>query len=68
VKTLTLEHVQKEMDEKNIILHAKTRRIIMEEAPEAYKDVHEVVKPIIGEQLAELVAHSEPLFVLYYLI
>jgi len=64
VKTLTLEHVQKEMDEKNIILHAKTRRIIMEEAPEAYKDVHEVVKPIIGEQLAELVAHSEPLFVL----
>ncbi len=64
VKTLTLEHVQKEMDEKNIILHAKTRRIIMEEAPEAYKDVHEVVKSIIGEQLAELVVHSEPLFVL----
>lgn len=64
VKTLTLEHVQKEMDERHIILHAKTRRIIMEEAPEAYKDVHEVVKPIIGEQLAELVAHSEPLFVL----
>jgi len=64
VKTLTLEHVQKEMEEKSILLRAKTRRIIMEEAPEAYKDVNEVIKPITGEQLATLIAYSEPLLVL----
>jgi tRNA-splicing ligase RtcB len=63
LKEISLEKVYNEMERNDIVLLSNSRRIIREEAPEAYKDVNEVVKPIIENSLAALVARSKPLLV-----
>ncbi len=64
LKQISFEKVIREMQENKIILMARDKRIVREEAPNAYKDVDEVIKPILYYRLANLVAKSEPLIVI----
>ena len=64
LKQISFEGVVREMQENKITLMAKDKRIVREEAPDAYKDVDEVIKPILYYRLANLVAKSEPLIVI----
>ena len=64
LKEITFEKVRYEMNQSNIVLMSKNKRIVREEAPEAYKDVNEVVIPIEENSLAKRVAYSKPLLVI----
>jgi tRNA-splicing ligase RtcB len=64
LKEIAFDKVQYEMEQSGIILLSADRRIIREEAPEAYKNVDEVIVPIEKNNLAERVAHSRPLLVI----
>ncbi len=64
LKEITFEKVRYEMNQSNIILMSKNKRIVREEAPEAYKDVNEVIVPIEENSLAKRVAYSRPLLVI----
>jgi len=64
LKEITFEKVRYEMSQSNIILMSNNKRIVREEAPEAYKDVNEVVIPIEENGLAKRVAYSKPLLVI----
>ncbi len=64
LKKIKFEKVRYEMNQSNIILMANNRRVVREEAPEAYKDVNEVIIPIEENGLAKKVAYSRPLLVI----
>ncbi len=64
LKRISFEEVLEEMSKENIVLIAKNRRIAREEAPEAYKEINEVIKPIEANGLARKVVRSKPLFVI----
>ncbi len=64
LKKIKFEKVRYEMNQSNIILMANDRRVVREEAPEAYKDVNEVIIPIEENGLAKKVAYSRPLLVI----
>ena len=64
LKKIKFEKVRYEMNQSNIILMANNRRVVCEEAPEAYKDVNEVIIPIEENGLAKKVAYSRPLLVI----
>lgn len=64
LKQITFEEVLNEMNKAGITLLAGNRRIVREEAPEAYKDINEIIKPIEYNGLAERVAHSKPILVI----
>ncbi|MBN2135855.1 MAG: RtcB family protein [Acidobacteria bacterium] len=49
---------------KGIILHAENMKTIKEEAPQAYKDIDEVIKVVTGAGLSKKVARVIPLAVL----
>ncbi|MFQ5454444.1 MAG: RtcB family protein, partial [Candidatus Zixiibacteriota bacterium] len=55
------EKVIRELQEKNIYLQAKSRRIISEEAPDAYKDIDRVVEISHRAGIAHKVARLVPL-------
>ena len=62
--TIDSEKLMKELEEKGIIVHAKTPNILSEEAPDAYKDVDEVIKLTSGANLARPVARVRPIVVI----
>ncbi len=64
LKQITFEMVLGEMNNAGIKLIAANKRIAREEAPEAYKDINEVIKPIEENGLARKVAHSKPILVI----
>ena len=51
----------KELDRKGIIVMAASKKGLVEEAPEAYKDVREVVDVVHNAGLAKKVARMRPL-------
>ena len=55
--------LEAELAAKGITVHAKTRNILSEEAPQAYKDVDEVIRLTAGAGLARPVARLRPLAV-----
>lgn len=63
VRELTVAHVREELQEKGIIVKAVSGRGLVEEAPEAYKDVDEVVEVTHRAGLARKVARLIPLAV-----
>ncbi len=63
VKQISFEHIKSEMDSNKILLFAADKLVAREEAPEAYKNVDDVIEPIIGEELASLVVKTKPLLV-----
>jgi len=64
LKSLTLEQVEKKLKDKNISILSATRKGIVEEAPEAYKDVDDVVSALQINKLAKPVVRLKPLMVM----
>ncbi len=60
-KNLTAEQVKKELEKKGIIIEAGSNRGIVEEAPEVYKDINEVVKASHDAGIGNLVARLRPI-------
>src|SRR5574339_124330 len=56
--------VQRVLEEKGIIVRSETRDGILEEVPEAYKDVDEVIETVHLAGLAAKVARLRPLAVI----
>jgi tRNA-splicing ligase RtcB len=54
--------VDRSLDERDILVNA--RHVPLDEAPEAYKDIREVIDTIAGAGLARVVATCRPLMVL----
>jgi tRNA-splicing ligase RtcB len=63
-RELSVEHVVKELNEKGVKLIAKSKKGIVEEAPEAYKDVHEVIKVVDELSISRKVARCVPIGVI----
>jgi tRNA-splicing ligase RtcB len=57
-------NVTTELAQRGILLRAASRGTIVEEMPEAYKDVDEVVSVVVGAGLCDRVARLEPLAVI----
>ena len=59
INTLNSEKIKKQLIEKNIRLTTENKKSILEESPEAYKDIDEVVKVSnesgIGKKIAKLI-------------
>ncbi len=58
------EHLKQELTEKDIIIKAGSLKGMIEEAPEAYKDVNEVVRVSHALGIGSLVAKLKPLAVM----
>ena len=63
-KTISSESLMESLSNQGIEVHAKTRNILSEEAPDAYKDVDEVIRLTAGADLARPVARLRPLAVI----
>ena len=61
IKQNPVDRVMAELDEKGIYLQAKSRRVISEEAPQAYKDIDEVVEISHNSGLTRKIARMKPL-------
>lgn len=64
IKNFTTQKIEKDLAIKNISIKAGSKKGIVEEAPEAYKDVEEVVKVSNELGLGKIVARLKPLAVL----
>ncbi|HOP07906.1 MAG TPA: RtcB family protein [candidate division Zixibacteria bacterium] len=64
IKRLPHGQVAAEIRDKGIYLRAKNQRLISEEAPEAYKDIDEVVEVACRSGIARRVARMRPLGVI----
>ncbi len=62
--TIDSEELMKDLTKRGIIVHAKTPNILSEEAPDAYKNVDEVIKLTSGANLARPVARVRPIVVI----
>ncbi len=63
-KIATKRNIIEEMEKKNIIIMAESRRTVAEEISEAYKDVTEVVKTVEGVGISKIVAKLKPIGVI----
>lgn len=63
-KNLTIEHVREKLKEHDVYLEADSIKGAVEEAPEAYKDVNEVVKVSDELGIGKIVARLKPLAVI----
>ncbi|MCX7857968.1 MAG: RtcB family protein [Deltaproteobacteria bacterium] len=61
IKTAKGRQVKKELEEKGIYVRAATRDTLLEEIPDAYKDVSNVVKVVHNAGISKLVAKITPL-------
>ncbi|MEK6896888.1 MAG: RtcB family protein [Nanoarchaeota archaeon] len=64
VKNISPEKIQKELDKYDVMIKAGSRKGIVEEAPEAYKDVNEVARVSDALGIGNLVARLKPLAVI----
>tara|TARA_Y100000034_G_scaffold114498_1_gene150682 strand:- start:256 stop:1668 length:1413 start_codon:yes stop_codon:yes gene_type:complete len=60
-KHLTIEKVKKELQERDVYVEGDSAKGLVEEAPEAYKDVNEVVRVSDSLGLGRIVARLKPL-------
>ena len=56
--------LQRELEDQGIFVRARGRTTLQEEAPEAYKDVDEVVKAAHGAGISRRLARMKPLAVM----
>ena len=63
-KKIDSKQLLNELNEKGIQIHARTENVLSEEAPEAYKDVDEIIKMTHEAGLATPVARLKPLIVI----
>lgn len=64
IKQLDYEKLMKEFKSKNILVLAKGKESVLEEAPQAYKNVDEVVDVIDKSEIAKVVVKLKPLAVI----
>jgi tRNA-splicing ligase RtcB (3'-phosphate/5'-hydroxy nucleic acid ligase) len=63
-KNITAESVEKQLNQKGVTLEAGSKKGIVEEAPEVYKDIDEVVEISDKAGLAKIVAKLRPVCVI----
>lgn len=63
-RTISLDRLLKELESKGIIVKATGRGTIVEEAPQAYKDVNEVVNVVHNAGISKRVCRMRPLGVI----
>ncbi len=63
-KNLSLDNVKKDLEKKGIAIKTDSVKGILEEAPQAYKDVDEVVKVSHDAGIGKMVAKLKPLIVI----
>jgi tRNA-splicing ligase RtcB len=63
-KELTAENIKKELEKKDILVEAGSSKGLVEEAPEVYKDIDEVVRVSHELGIGKLVARVVPLAVM----
>lgn len=63
-KTVQVEDVLRDLEARDIRVHAASRKGLVEECPEAYKDVSMVVDTVVGAGLAREVARLAPMGVI----
>jgi len=63
-KGRTAKQVEKELEERGVIVRSETKDGILEEIPEAYKDVDEVIEVVHQAGLARKVARLRPMGVI----
>ncbi|MBM3232570.1 RtcB family protein [Candidatus Pacearchaeota archaeon] len=64
IKNFTPENVEKQLALRNVAIKAGSRKGIVEEAPEAYKDIDEVARVSDDLGIGQLVARLKPMAVL----
>ncbi|MFC1592570.1 RtcB family protein [Candidatus Omnitrophota bacterium] len=64
LKTIDLSRLMKELEAKQIVVKASGRRTIVEEAPQAYKDVNDVVNVVANAGISKRVCRMRPLGVI----
>lgn len=64
LKHLTVEGVEKKLKQRDVMIVAGSKKGIVEEAPEVYKDVNEVARVSDALGIAQLVARLRPLGVI----
>ena len=62
-KTLDYNKLKKDLDEYGVVVRAGSAKGLLEEAPEAYKDIDEVVNVVHNAKIAKKVAKLKPLAV-----
>ena len=60
-REFTVNGVKGELERKGIYLRAATKHVILEEAPEAYKNIDDVVSAVNGAGLAKMVVKLRPM-------
>eukprot|EP01112_Ceratiomyxa_fruticulosa_P018461 TRINITY_DN589_c0_g2_i2.p1 TRINITY_DN589_c0_g2~~TRINITY_DN589_c0_g2_i2.p1 ORF type:complete len:262 (-),score=33.52 TRINITY_DN589_c0_g2_i2:180-965(-) len=63
-KALTFQEVLDNLDKKGISIRIQTPKLVMEEAPETYKDVHEVINAVHQAGIAKKAVKLRPLAVI----
>ena len=63
IKNISAEKVQKELASHDVLIKAGSRKRMVEEAPEAYKDINEVARVSHELGIGQLVARLKPLAV-----
>jgi tRNA-splicing ligase RtcB len=63
-RTISLDRLLKELESKGIIVKASGRGTIVEEAPQAYKDINEVVNVVHNVGISKRVCRMRPLGVI----
>ena len=63
-REITSEHLKKELEDRDVSIKAGSIKGMIEEAPEAYKDVNEVVRVSDELGIGKLVARLKPLAVI----
>ncbi len=63
-KTARSRHIAREMEERGVIVRAAGRATLVEEIPEAYKDVAEVVDVVQGAGISKKVVQLKPIGVI----
>jgi tRNA-splicing ligase RtcB len=63
-RQLHADELLAQLKQKGILVMARSRQTLVEEAPEAYKDVTEVVEAVVGAGLSRRVAKMRPLGVI----
>jgi tRNA-splicing ligase RtcB len=64
IHTLNVEDVKKSLEDKDVLLESGSRKGILEEAPQVYKDIDEVIKVSCEAGLTKAVVRLKPLAVI----
>lgn len=61
VKRARGRDIPRELRERGVTVRAKSKTTLLEEVPEAYKNVGDVVEAVAGANIAKIVAHLRPI-------